>query len=65
MFISKVGKKKKTHRGGVLWESGMVLWNLIKMTSFLKSTVLPWLEASAEQTADGPPGMEGRKEGDM
>lgn len=43
----------------------MVLWNLIKMTSFLKSTVLPWLEASAEQTADGPPGMEGRKEGDM
>lgn len=28
----------------------MVVWNLIKMTLFLKSTVLPWLEASAEQT---------------
>lgn len=39
MFISKV--KKKSHHDGVLWDCGMVLWNLIKMTLFLEITVLP------------------------
>lgn len=55
MFISKVKKKKKSYHDGVLWDCGMVLWNLIKMTLFLEITALPCWRRLQEQTDDGPP----------